>query len=101
MWILIARRQLSDATVWPGRRVLAAVDALAWPLAWVIVATHLPTPSGLVSPVVIAICVVAAVRRVWRAVLRNERYRFTTWRWGVPVLFLLVVGLLIKIALGV
>ena len=101
MWILIARRQLSDASVWPGRRVLGTVDALAWPFAWVIVATHLPSPSGLVAPVIIAIGVMAAIRRVWRAVFRNERYRFTTWRWGVPVLSLLVVGLLIKTALGV
>jgi hypothetical protein len=38
-----------------------------------------------------------AVSRIQRALLRNERYRFTTWRWGKVVLGLVLLGLIIKL----
>ena len=36
MWLLVAREPRPDAPDWPGRRLLAAVDAVAWPLLWVL-----------------------------------------------------------------
>lgn len=69
MWILIARERLPDMVVSPGRRLLAAMDAMGWPalLMWALMCVPdrgaacrgcnrragrtLPTsPSGLVEP---------------------------------------------------
>ena len=36
MWLLVAREPRPDAPDWPGRRLLAAVDAVIWPLMWVL-----------------------------------------------------------------
>jgi hypothetical protein len=43
--------------------------------------------------------VLAGARRCARAVWRNERYRFTTWRWGLPLATLLALGVTLKIVL--
>ena len=42
MWLLVARGPRPDAPDWPGRRMFAAVDAVVWPLLWVL----LIAPSG-------------------------------------------------------
>ena len=99
MWLLVARVPPPDAPYWPGRRMLAAADALAWPLLWVIVFAHAPKPVGLVGPAVMAVALLCAVRRLHRALFVNHRYRFTTWRWGKFVVALLLVGEMMKLTL--
>jgi hypothetical protein len=37
------------------------------------------------------------LRRCQRAVFRNERYRFSTLRWGVPILTFVALGELMKV----
>ena len=101
MWLLYARAPTPDAPYLPGRRWLAAVDALAWPLLWVIVVNHAPKPVGPsarrpVGPVVTAVALLCAIGRLHRAVWVNHRYRLTTWRWGRVVGALLLVGLVLK-----
>ena len=91
MWIVIQKAPWPDATPWPGRRLLAVVDAVAWPTGWLIAVSVAPKP-GLFGQVVGALLVLLALQRISRALFRNERYRFTTWRWGVPLIALLAVG---------
>lgn len=98
MWILLWREPRPDAQVWPGRRVLAAIDALVWPAMWIVVVRHLPEPAGVVQPVVIALAVLCAVRRMARALWNNERYWFTTWRWAQVLGGLMLMGLVMKLA---
>jgi hypothetical protein len=99
MWLIVARAPIPDAHVWPGRRLLALADALVWPalLAGVVIA--MPTHGGLVALVVVAGCLVAAVGRAWRALAQNHRYRFTTWRWGRWLVWMLVLGYAMKLAI--
>ena len=33
------------------------------------------------------------------AVAENQRYRFTTWRWGRPIVVILVIGAVLKAVL--
>ena len=49
MWQLVAREPRPDAPEWPGRRLLAAVDAVVWPLMWVLLIQHAPQPLGLIG----------------------------------------------------
>jgi hypothetical protein len=100
MWLVLTRAPLPDAPYWPGRRLLALVDAVAWPAAWIAVATHLPQPAGIVGPVIIALAVLGTLGRAHRAAWHNRRYHFTTWRWGRVVGVLLLLGSLIKLASG-
>ena len=99
MWLLVARAPPPDAPYWPGRRLLAAVDALAWPLLWVVVFSHAPKPVGLVGPFVAAVALLCAMRRLHRALFLNHRYRFATWRWGRVGAGLLVIGIITKLTL--
>ncbi len=78
---------------------LAMLDALIWPIAWIVLLLRAPFATGLSGAVVVALALIVAGRRLYRAVWRNERYRFTTWRWGVPVATLLLAGLIIKMAM--
>lgn len=48
---------------------------------------------------VMAIATVSALGRVHRAVMVNERYYFTTWRWARVGLALLLIGLVLKVAM--
>ena len=99
MWILFARAPQPDVVVWPGRTVLAALDAVLWPalLGWA--AFALVEATGLVRPVLLAVVVLGAVGRLHRAVQSNHRYRFTTG-WVVRLLAALwVVGLATKLLL--
>lgn len=100
MWLLFARAPPPDAPYWPGRRWLAALDAVAWPgAAWF--ALHgLAGAGGLVVAVVRALLVVAAARRLFTALLANHRYQFTTWRWGRVVAWTFAVGMLLKLGLA-
>ena len=81
MFMLVPFPHRSDVVVWRGRRVLALVDGVLWPglVAWLVV--EFARGEGVVSAVVLAGCGMSAMARVRRALWRNERYRFTTWRW--------------------
>jgi hypothetical protein len=96
MWLLLAREPVPDAPYWPGRRLLAAVDAAVWPLLWVIVIAHAHKPVGLVGPFVAAVAILCALDRVHRALWVNHRYQFTTWRWGRVAAALLAIGVVLK-----
>ena len=99
MWLLLARTPLPDVPYWPGRRVLADVDAVAWPLVWIALALQLPRPLGIVGSVLIALATLSAFGRVHRALWLNHRYHFTTWRCGRVVAGLLLIGVVLKMAL--
>lgn len=100
MWLLFARAPPPDAPYWPGRRWLAAVDAVVWPGLLLLGLMHLPASGGLVAALSMALAVLSATRRLYTALLTNHRYRFTTWRWGGLLMWLVMLGLLLKLALG-
>ena len=99
MWILPLRAPAPDVPYWPGRRWLAALDAVGWPLLLICIAQQ-STIAGLIGALAQAICALIALRRLHIAIGRNERYRFTTWRWGRALAALWVIGLLLKWALA-
>lgn len=99
MWLLVAREPRPDAPDWPGRRLLAAVDAVAWPLMWVLLIRHVPGPAGLVGPFVTALAVLLGLGRLHGALWVNHRYWFTTWRWGKVLGAMLLIGAVLKIAM--
>lgn len=101
MWLLVAREPLPDARYWPGRYLLAAVDAVVWPLLWALVFNQLTVPVGLVGPFVSAVALLAGLGRLHDALWRNHRYRFTTLRGGRFAVALLVVGWVLKAMLVV
>jgi len=97
MWIVMSRREPApDALHWPGRRLLAALDAVAWPALGMAAAVRWAVPGGLVSVVLVTVLAIAAARRLRRAIWRNHRYRFTTWRWIRALLALAVFALLFR-----
>ena len=95
MFLLIARTPAPDAPYWPCRRLLAATDAVAWPAAFVTV-VHASHPLGIVGPLFVALAVLGAARRVYRALFSNHRYRFTTWRWGRVAGAMLLIGMMLR-----
>lgn len=99
MWLLVAREPRPDARYWSGRRWLAAVDAVAWPLIAVLLIQLAPQPVGIVGPMVLALAMLFALGRLYRAIWLNHRYWFTTWRWGRIAVALMVVGWVLKLAL--
>lgn len=101
MWLLVAREPMPDAPYWPGRGLLAAVDAVAWPLLWVLAFSELPAPVGLVGPFVSAVALLAGLGRLHGALWLNHRYRFTTWRWGRIAAAFVLVGWVMKAMLVV
>ena len=96
MWMLFVRAPSPDAPYWEGRRWLAAVDALAWPALWALLALNLPMPGGIVSAAGVALAGVAAWSRLRVALWNNHRYRFTTWRWAQVLATLLLFGAFLK-----
>ena len=99
MWLLVAREPRPDAPYWRGRRLLAAVDALLWPLLWAVLLDHAPKPVGLMGPAAIAVAILCAIGRLHRALFLNHRYLFTTWRWGRSAAALLLIGLVLKLTM--
>ena len=75
MWLLFARAPPPDVHVWPGRRALAFVDAVAWPIGLAALILGAPFPSGVVGTSATAFCAVAAFRRAYRAIALNHRMR--------------------------
>jgi len=100
MWLLVAREPRANAPYWTGRRLLAAVDAVAWPLLWVLLLRQIDAPVGIVGPLVIAVALLFSADRIHRAVWVNHRYWFTTWRWGRIVAAMMVIGTVLKVASG-
>ena len=100
MWVLLARAEPPDAHVWPGRRALAAIDAVAWPCMVAALVALIPN-TGLVGALATALCVVVASGGLWRALYINHRYRFTTFRWGRRLALLLVMGAALELAVQV
>lgn len=96
MWLFYARSPRPDAPYWPGRRWLAVVDAVAWPLVLAILLGHLPGTGGLVLVVTHAAAIMFAAKRAQCALVENHHYHFTTWRWGRALLVLLVYGILLR-----
>lgn len=92
MWLLVAREPRQDAPQWVGRKSLAVLDAVAWPLVGVSLLYLSRMSLGGVGPVLMAAAIVLSVSRLRRAIWLNHRYRFTTWRWGGIVLGLMMVG---------
>ena len=76
--------------------MLAALDAIVWPALRFVAILTVPK-TGLVGTVIAALSIMFALRRAYLAVFCNERYRFTTWRWGVPLASLVALGALIKV----
>lgn len=99
MWLLFPSFPKPDAVYWSGRRLLAAVDAVAWPGAFALVVWAAPVATGVAGALAIGVAALIAVARLRRAIGRNERYWFTTWRWGKPVFALLLIGGVLKLAL--
>jgi hypothetical protein len=99
MWLLVAREPLPDALYWPGRHLLAAVDAAVWPILWVLLINQAPAPVGLVGPFLSAVALLCALGRLHRALWVNHRYRFTTWRWGRVAAAFVLVGWVMKVML--
>jgi hypothetical protein len=98
MWLLYARAPARDAPYWPGRRWLALLDAVTWPALLALILIRLPSDAGVLGPVALALCVLIAVRSCIRALWHNERYRFSTWRLGVPLVALLALGAVLRLA---
>ena len=99
MLVLMQRTPRRDAVYWPGRRWLAAVDAMVWPALWVTGVAAVPFRTGVVGTLVIALALVFALGRLRTALFSNQRYRFTTWRWGRPLVALVLFGELFKVVL--
>lgn len=93
MWLFVPRPPKPDAAYWPGRSILAVVDALVWPA--LIVAAVLKAPAtGLVGAFLIVLAATVALRRTFVALTANHRYRFTTWKLGFIALAILAVAAL-------
>ena len=101
MWLLIAKNPRPDAIVWRGRRALAAVDAVLWPLLWVWLLSQSPPSFGLVGLTVVAgLGTLIAVSRLRQAIWENQRYRFSLWKWGRAVAVLVLFGMAMKLMVG-
>lgn len=97
MWVVIVREPKPDAVEWPGRRVLAAVDAVFWPMAWIWLVHRVPVPTGVVGQAVAGLAGLCVLTRLRRALFDNARYWFTTRRWGRVVVALWLIGVAIKL----
>lgn len=100
MWLLYARTPVSDAPYWPGRRLLAFLDAVVWPLVIAAFIGGTSLQTGVVGSLTLALCVLFGVRRCMSALWHNERYQFTTRRWGLPLGTLIVLGAALKLAVA-
>lgn len=99
LFLLIPREPSPDFVYWPGRRALAALDAVAWPSAAVVVVVASPYKLGAFGAVVIVIAAYVGTQRLNRALRMNQRYRFTTWVWSKRLVALLLASALLKLAL--
>ena len=98
VWIVVERAPAPDMPYWSGRRWLAAIDAVAWPVALGLLFSGVPGKAGLVLPMASAVLTLWGLSRFHKAVWLNHRYRFTTWRVLGIVAVLVIVGLVLKVA---
>lgn len=98
VWIVVQRASAPDLPYWSGRRWLAAIDAIAWPVGLWVLLGRVPGKAGLVLPMASAVLVLWGLSRFHKAVWLNHRYRFTTWRVLGILAVLVIVGLVQKIA---
>lgn len=98
MFMLFLRGPLPDATYWPGRRLLAVVDAVGWPALALLALGFAPASAAPFKLTTGAGLLVAAAVRVKRALVSNHRYHFTTTRLLVATAWLLVIGFALKAA---
>ena len=99
MWLVFERMRRPDAAYWQGRQALSALDAVAWPLAWIAATLHFRDRCGLVGAMVVAVATLQALRRLRRALCENNRYFSNTWRWVRILSTMLLVGWLMKLYL--
>src|SRR4051794_13119163 len=97
MWLILVRAPPPDAQYWPGRRWLATIDAMSWPALGAYALSRIAASGGIVVAVLLALLVVCGLRRVITALTANQRYRFTTWRYGRWLAYLLLIGALLKV----
>lgn len=98
MIVFVQRELRPDAPYWPGRRLLAAADAVAWPLIWIVLAHQFSKAAGLVFLVTV-VAILCAFFRLCGAIFNNQRYWFTSW-WVARLFALLCfVGIVTKLAL--
>ena len=97
MWLITVRPPLPDIPYWPGRRVLALLDAVIWPSLVALWVENMPRDARLVGQVVIALCVLHGLRQAGRALWDNGQYRFTTLKVLKVVGMLMVVGAVLKL----
>ena len=64
MIFIVARDPGPDAAYWPGRRALALLDAILWPLLPVAAMATTPLRTGLVLPIVGAVALINVARGV-------------------------------------
>jgi hypothetical protein len=74
MWMIFARGPHLDSPYRPGRRLLAALDAVAWPAMWVMLVFISRVSTGILGWMGIAWGAWAGAKRLRRAVLENHRY---------------------------
>lgn len=98
MWVFFARSPPQDAPYWPGRRWLAALDAVAWPGLVGYWLSQFAMSGGLVAALAMAMLVLAAGRRLATALHANHRYRFTTWRYCRLILWFMAIGAMLKVS---
>lgn len=98
MIVLMQREPRPDAPYWPGRRLLAALDAVGWPLGWVVLVHQYPQTAGLVVPVSI-VAALCAFFRLCGAIFNNHRYWFTSWWVARFFALLALVGIVTKLAI--
>jgi hypothetical protein len=101
MWILMARAPAPDVPYWPGRRWIAGLDALGWPLAGVLLLADAPMPTGSTGLTWVASATWCALGRVHRALWAKHRHRFMTWRWGRAAAALLLIGFVPKMSASI
>jgi hypothetical protein len=100
MWVLFARAPPPDAPYWPGRRWLAAVDAVAWPAFTWLSLNPIRDSGGLVVALLVATLPVWAARRLFVALRANHRYHFAVWRCGRTLAWLIAIGAILGLNLS-
>jgi hypothetical protein len=101
MWLVIERPPLPDKPYWYGRRWLAMLDAVLWPLLVVACLLQAQALTGIVRPMAAVAALTIALIRLQTAWRHNHRYGFTTWWVLRPLLVLFLLGLCLKVLLAV
>ena len=83
-----------------GSTVLARAPLAGRPCLWLVMIRSVPADLGVAGALASAWVVAAAVRRAWVAIRCNHRYQFTTWRWARVLGWLLLIGIVLKVAMA-